>query len=301
MSLQVVDGEPCSSSALAFTLQGHRQRGLPSSRVGSLERLLRRIGETASTLNKRGLLERDQEQQLAKRWHGFADRAAIEILVTSHLGLAAKMARRYRGYGITDADLISEANLGLVTAATRFEANRGARFSTYALWWIRAMILDYILRSSSLVRIGTTKAEKKLFFRLRREMRNYLGQGASLTPQLASVIAQQLAVRPRDVIEMDRRLGGDLSLNALVSKESGEEWQDLLIEHSPTAETLLAEQDESTRKLDALRSAINVLTVRERRVFVSRRLTDPPPRTGAARTRIACFERTGAADRGRRL
>ena len=282
MSFQSADANPRSSNATTFALQEHdkRRRGvLPSPPASSaLERLVKRIGGPVSTVNRHGLLERDQEQHFARRWRDFGDRAAVEALITSHLGLAAKVARRYQRYGLPVADLISEANLGLVVAASRFQADRGSRFSTYALWWIKATIHDYVLRSWSLVRIGTTGAQKKLFFRLRREMRKFAKKGVSLTPQLASVIAEEFAVRPRDVIEMDRRLGGDLSLNVPLSNEGGEEWQDLLVDHSPSPEALVAEHDENAQQADALHAALNVLTERERRVFVARRLTEHPPK-----------------------
>ena len=278
MSFQ--SANPRSNKATAFALQEHRKRrreGQRSPVSGALERLIKRIGGPVSTVNRRGLLERDQEQQLARRWHDLGDRAAVEALVTSHLALAAKVARRYQGYGLPVADLISEANLGLVIAASRFQADRGSRFSTYALWWIKSTIHDYVLRSWSLVRIATTAAQKKLFFRLRRKMRKFGEKGASLTPELASVIAEELAVRPRDVIEMDRRLGGDLSLNVPANNEGREEWQDLLADPSPSPEALVADYDEDAQRADALRAALNVLTERERRVFVARRLTEQPP------------------------
>jgi RNA polymerase sigma-32 factor len=280
MSLQIADADLRSNKATTFALQErhkHRREGLPSPVSSALERLVKRIGGPASTVNQRGLLQQDQEQQLARRWHDLGDRAAIEILVISHLALAAKVARRYQRYGVPVADLISEANLGLVIAALRFKADRGSRFSTYALWWIKASIHNYVLRSWSLVRIGTTSAQKKLFFRLRREMRKFAKEGVSLTPQLAAVIAEELAVRPRDVIEMDRRLGGDLSLNVRASNEWGEEWQDRLVDQSPSPEALVVEHDEHAQRTEALHAALKVLTERERRVFVARRLTEHPP------------------------
>jgi RNA polymerase sigma-32 factor len=151
----------------------------------------------ASAIRRYGLLERGQEQQLARRWHEQGDRRATDVLVTSHLRLAAKVARRYRGYGLPLADIVAEANLGLVIAASRFEPDRGARFSTYALWWIKATIHDYILRSWSLVKIGTTAAQRKLFFRLRQEMQKLAPQRAGLTPEIAATVAERLEVTPR--------------------------------------------------------------------------------------------------------
>lgn len=236
------------------------------------------FGGYASAIKRYGLLERSQEQQLARRWRDQRDRRATDTLVTSHLRLAAKVARNYRGYGLPLADLVAEANLGLVIAASRFEPDRGSRFSTYALWWIKATIHDYILRSWSLVKIGTTTAQRKLFFRLRREMRKLGGEAARLTPKTVATVAENLDVAPRDVIEMDCRLGGDLSLNTLVNSESGSmEWEDTLVDDSPNAETLVAEHDESTRRERALRAGLSVLTERERRVFEARLLTENPP------------------------
>src|SRR6201987_1361292 len=153
--------------------------------------------------SKQALLEPEQERQLARRWHELGDRNATDELVTRHLRFAAKVARGYKGYGLPLADLVAEANLGLVIAASRFQPDHGSRFSTYALWWIKATIHDYILRSWSLVKIGTTGAQRKLFFRLRREMQKLGGQGASLTPETVATVAQNLEVTPRDVIEMD--------------------------------------------------------------------------------------------------
>lgn len=279
MSLQIANVRPRSNKSSAFALdERHRPRGqgLSSPVSSAIERLVKRIGGPASPVNESGLLERDQEQHCARRWHDLGDRAAMEILVTSHLALATKVARRYQRYGVPVDDLIGEANLGLVIAASRFQADRGSRFSTYALWWIKAAINDYVLRSWSLVRIGTTAAQRKLFFRLRREMRKFAEKGASLTPQLAAVVAEELAVRPRDVIEMDGRLRVDLSLNVPTSNEWAEEWQDLLVDHSPSPEALLAADDENAQRTDALHAALNVLTERERRVFVARRLTEHP-------------------------
>jgi RNA polymerase sigma-32 factor len=224
------------------------------------------------------LLERGQEQQLARRWQEQRDQRAANALVTSHLRLAAKVARRYRGYGLPLADIISEANLGLVIAASRFEPGHDSRFSTYALWWIKATIHDYILRSWSLVKIGTTAAQRKLFFRLRREVQKLAKGTSGLTPETVAAVAESLEVSPRDVIEMDRRLAGDLSLNTPISDEGGAvEWSDTLVDEKPDAEAIVAEHDESTQQESALHAALDVLTERERRVFEARRLTEDPP------------------------
>jgi RNA polymerase sigma-32 factor len=231
----------------------------------------------ASAIRRYALLERDQEQQLARRWHEQKDRRATDVLVTSHLRLAAKVARRYGGYGLPLADIVAEANLGLVIAASRFEPDRGARFSTYALWWIKAMIHDYILRSWSLVKIGTTAAQRKLFFRLRQEMQKLAPQRTGLTPEIIATVAARLEVAPHDVIEMDSRLAGDLSLNTRVGDDEGTvEWEAMLVDNAPDAESIVAEQDEGSRRARALGVALAVLTERERRVFEARRLNEPP-------------------------
>jgi RNA polymerase sigma-32 factor len=236
------------------------------------------FGGYTTAINRYKMLERGQEQQLARRWQERRDRRATNALVTSHLRLAAKVARGYRGYGLPLADIVAEANLGLVIAASRFEPDHGSRFSTYALWWIKATIHDYILRSWSLVKIGTTAAQRKLFFRLRREMQKLTGGTTTLSPEAAETIAQTLEVTPHDVIEMDGRLGGDLSLNTPVNSDAGTmEWEDTLVDSAPDAETIVAEYDEATQRQSALRAALAVLTERERRVFVARRLTEDAP------------------------
>ena len=233
----------------------------------------------SAVIGRYQLLEREQEQELARRWQETRDSEAANALVTSHLRLAAKVARTYRGYGLPFADLTAEANLGLVIAASRFEPGRNSRFSTYATWWIKAAIHEYILRSWSLVKIGTTAAQKKLFFRLRGEMRKVNRDGtARLTPDVAEVIAANLEVSARDVIEMDCRLHGDLSLNARVGgDEQSTEWEALLVDEANDAETVLADRDQMERQADALRVALNGLTGRERRVIEARRLAERPP------------------------
>ena len=236
-----------------------------------------RILAYSTAIKRFGLLEAGREQQLARRWQERRDKSATDELVTSHLRLAVKVARGYKGYGLPIADLIAEANLGLVIAASRFEPGRGARFSSYALWWIKATIHEYILRSWSLVKIGTTAAQKKLFFRLRGEMRRLVGELAVLTPEIAQVIADKLEVTARDVVEMDGRLGGDVSLNSRVGDDDrSAEWETLLIDGSPNVEEIVAERDEAGRRSTALRAALEILTERERRVFEARRLAEIP-------------------------
>ena len=177
------------------------------------------------------LLERDREYALAKRWREHRDHEAANQLVTSHLRLAAKIAMRYRGYGLPMVEIISEGNVGLMQALNRFEPERGFRFATYAMWWIRASIQDYILRSWSLVKIGTTAAQRKLFFRLRQEMQKLAPQRAGLTPEIVATVAERLEVAPRDVIDMDSRLAGDLSLNTRAGDGEGTvEWEAMLVD-----------------------------------------------------------------------
>lgn len=232
----------------------------------------------AMSIKRYELLERDQEQQLARRWQETRDERAANALVTSHLRIAARVARGYKGYGLPLVDLIAEANLGLVIAASRFEPDRGARFSTYAVPWIKATIHAYILRSWSLVKIGTTAAQKKLFFRLRGEMRKATGGAmARLTPEVATIIADRLEVTAREVMEMESRLNGDMSLNARVGgEENGAEWETLLVDDAVDAETILADREQTDNRSSALRAALGALTARERHVLESRRLADRP-------------------------
>jgi RNA polymerase sigma-32 factor len=232
----------------------------------------------SAAIKRYELLEPGHEQQLARRWQETRDRGAVNALVTSHLRLAAKVARGYKGYGLPLADVIAEANLGLVIAASRFEPGRGARFSTYAVWWIKASVHEYILRSWSLVRIGTTAAQKKLFFKLRSEMRKAAGGAmAALTPDVAETIAERLDVTAREVIEMDSRLNGDMSLNARVGDdEQGTEWEALLVDQAIDAETVLADHEQTERRTNALRVALGMLTARERHILEARRLAECP-------------------------
>jgi RNA polymerase sigma-32 factor len=225
------------------------------------------------------LLERDQEYELAKRWREHGDRDAAHQLVTSHLRLAAKIAMGYRGYGLPISEIISEGNVGLMQALNRFDPEKGFRFATYAMWWIRASIQDYILRSWSLVKIGTTANQKKLFFKLRSAKRKIsaLDSGGDLHPDQVTLIAKNLNVTERDVVDMNRRLAGDTSLNAPIHDdgEAGER-QTYLVDQSPSPEALIVEQDETDRRHRALVGAIDVLNDRERRIFEARHLVDEP-------------------------
>jgi RNA polymerase sigma-32 factor len=232
-----------------------------------------------SDIRRFAMLEKTREFELAKRWREFGDRAAADELVTSHLRLAAKIAMGYCGYGLPVSEIISEGNIGLMQALNRFEPEKGFRFATYAMWWIRASIQDYILRSWSLVKIGTTARQKRLFFKLRSAKSKIAAfESGDLHPDQVASIARSLDVSDQDVIDMNRRLGGDNSLNAPI-RDNGEpgQWQDNLIDQSPSPEDLLVEQDETDRQRKALIAAIDVLDGRERSIFEARLLADEPP------------------------
>jgi RNA polymerase sigma-32 factor len=224
------------------------------------------------------MLEKEQEYELAKRWRERGDRDAADQLVTSHLRLAAKVAMGYRGYGLPVSEIISEGNVGLMQALNRFEPEKGFRFATYAIWWIRASIQDYILRSWSLVKIGTTASQKKLFFKLRSAKSKIAAfESGDLRPDQVALIAKNLDVTDQDVVDMNRRLGGDKSINAPLH-EDGEtgEWQDHLVDQSPSPEAIVVEQDDKEHQHNALIAAIDVLDDRERRIFEARHLVDEP-------------------------
>jgi RNA polymerase sigma-32 factor len=231
-----------------------------------------------SDIGRFAMLERDQEYSLAKRWREHGDRDAANQLVTSHLRLAAKVAMGYRGYGLPVSEIISEGNVGLMQALNRFEPEKGFRFATYAIWWIRASIQDYILRSWSLVKIGTTVNQKRLFFKLRSAKSKIAAfESGDLRPDQVALIAKDLDVTDQDVVDMNRRLGGDKSINAPL-REDGEtgEWQDHLVDQSPSPEAIVVEQDENDHRHQALIAAIDVLDDRERRIFEARHLADEP-------------------------
>ena len=231
-----------------------------------------------SDIRRFAMLERNQEYQLAKRWREHGDRDAANQLVTSHLRLAVKIAMGYRGYGLPVSEIIAEGNVGLMQALNRFEPEKGFRFATYAMWWIRACIQDYILRSWSLVKIGTTTNQKRLFFKLRSAKSKIAAlESGDLHPDQVALIAKNLDVTNQDVVDMNRRLGGDKSINAPMHNdgETGE-WQDRLVDQSPSPEVIVVEQDEKDRRLKALVAAIDVLNDRERRIFEARRLVDEP-------------------------
>ena len=224
------------------------------------------------------MLEPQDEYMLAKRWREHGDRDAAHKLVTSHLRLVAKIAMGYRGYGLPISEVVSEGNVGLMQAVKRFEPDKGFRLATYAMWWIKAAIQEYILRSWSLVKMGTTANQKKLFFNLRKAKSRIsaLDEG-DLRPDQVKLIAKRLGVGEQDVIDMNRRLGGDASLNTPI-REDGDsgEWQDWLVDDHASQEATLAETEELDNRKKALSDALSVLNDRERRIFQARRLADEP-------------------------
>jgi RNA polymerase sigma-32 factor len=225
------------------------------------------------------MLRPDEEFMLAKRWREHNDTDAAHRLVTSHLRLVAKIAMGYRGYGLPIGEVISEGNVGLMQAVKRFEPDKGFRLATYAMWWIKAAIQEYILRSWSLVKMGTTANQKKLFFNLRKAKSQIsaLSEG-DLRPDQVKTIATRLGVHEQEVIEMNRRLGGDSSLNTPLRAdgEGDGEWQDWLVDDRPSQELIVEEEEETAYRHDALIGALSVLNDRERRIFEARRLRDEP-------------------------
>ncbi len=224
------------------------------------------------------MLEPQEEYMLAKSWREHGDRTAAHRLVTSHLRLVAKIAMGYRGYGLPISEVISEGNVGLMQAVKRFEPEKGFRLATYAMWWIKAAIQEYILRSWSLVKMGTTANQKKLFFNLRKAKSKISAlEEGDLRPEQVQIIAKRLGVTEQDVVEMNRRLGGDVSLNAPI-REDGDsgEWQDWLVDESSSQEARLVASEESDNRRKALGEALDVLNERERRIFEARRLVDEP-------------------------
>ena len=228
-------------------------------------------------IRKFPMLQPEQEYMLAKRWREHEDPDAAHQLVTSHLRLVAKIAMGYRGYGLPIGEVVSEGNVGLMQAVKRFEPDKGFRLATYAMWWIRASIQEYILRSWSLVKMGTTASQKKLFFNLRKAKSQISAlEDGDLRPDQVDIIATKLGVSKQDVIDMNRRMSGDASLNAPLREEGEGEWQDWLVDGSSSQEKILADREESDNRLGALRSALTVLNDRERRIFEARRLSDDP-------------------------
>src|SRR5271156_880169 len=231
-----------------------------------------------SDIRKFPLLEPQQEFMLAKRWREHGDSKAAHQLVTSHLRLVAKIAMGYRGYGLPVAELISEGNVGMMQAVKRFDPDRGFRLATYAMWWIRAAIQEYILHSTSIVKMGTTAAQKKLFFNL-RQLKGRLEQfeAGDLSPESVATIAAELGVPEKDVVEMTRRMSAaDGSLNVTLTEDGEAEWIDRLVDEGPSQEALLAEADEMAQRRKLLGEVMARLNAREREILVERRLRDEP-------------------------
>jgi RNA polymerase sigma-32 factor len=223
------------------------------------------------------MLQPDEEYMLAKRWKEHADAKAAQKLITSHLRLVAKIAMGYRGYGLPIGEVISEGNVGLMQAVKKFEPDKGFRLATYAMWWIKASIQEFVLRSWSLVKMGTTANQKKLFFNLRKVKSQIEAlEDGDLRPDQVKLIAKKLGVTEEDVVSMNRRLGGDTSLNAHLRDDSEGEWQDWLVDESDNQEEMLAQSEEASMRHGLLQEAMEKLTDRERRVFEARRLQDDP-------------------------
>ncbi len=254
-------------------------------------------------IRKFPMLEPQEEYMLGKRWREHDDSDAAHKLITSHLRLVAKIAMGYRGYGLPIGEVISEGNVGLMQAVKRFEPDKGFRLATYAMWWIRASIQEYILRSWSLVKLGTTAAQKRLFFNLRKAKSQISAlEEGDLRPEHLKSIATRFGVSEKEVIDMNRRLGGDASLNAQIraENESGE-WQDWLVDEKSDQETLLAETEEFDNRKRALGQALDVLNDRERRIFEARRLSEKPGHARGAGGGVRRLARARSPDRGARV
>jgi RNA polymerase sigma-32 factor len=256
------------------------------------------LAKYLAEIRKFPILRPEQEMAYARHWREHGDREAAYHLVTSHLRLVAKIAMRYRGYGLPIADIISEGNLGLMHAVKRFEPQRGFRLATYAMWWIKATIQEYILRSWSLVKIGASTAQKKLFFKLRRAKAEISAlEDGDLRPEHAKLIAGRLGVKESEVIEMNRRLAGDISLNAPLNGDPESDRLNNLVEPTPSQEAVHADQQEADQKRATLTAALAVLNPRERGILEARWLSEEPAkleqlaaRYGVSRERIRQIE-----------
>jgi len=262
-----------AASKKDVSYSGNMSLSVPLSPEQGLNRYLAEV-------RKFPMLEKDEEFMLAKRWVEHQDSHAAERMVTSHLRLVAKIAMGYRGYGLPIGEVISEGNVGLMQAVKKFDPDKGFRLSTYAMWWIRAAIQEYVLRSWSLVKMGTTAAQKKLFFNLRRlkgEMKAI--EDGDLTPDHIKKIATKLGVKEEEVTSMNRRMshGGDASLNVTIGGEDGSaEWQDWLEDDTVSQETSLGESQEYDSRMELLRDAMAELNEREQDIIAKRRLSDTP-------------------------
>jgi RNA polymerase sigma-32 factor len=260
-------------------------------------------------IRKFPILTQEEETAFARRWRDHGDREAAYRLVTSHLRLVAKIAMRYRGYGLPIADIVSEGNVGLMQAVRRFDPERGVRLCTYAMWWIKATIQEYVLRSWSMVKISANSTQKKLFFKLRRAKSAISAlEDGDLRPDQVKTIASRLDVPEREVVDMDRRLRGDLSLNLHPnSSAEGGDALERLVDPSPTHDIQISEDEELTRRRQALKAAIQALNPREKHIFTARQLSEAPPKLetlaaeyGISRERVRqielrCFEKVKAA------
>lgn len=250
-------------------------------------------------IRKYPMLEPNEEFMLAKSYAEHEDAGSAKRLITSHLRLVAKIAMGYRGYGLPISEVISEGNVGLMHAVKRFDADKGFRLATYAMWWIRASIQEYVLRSWSLVKIGTTAAQKRLFFNLRKVKSQIAAiDDGALHPDQISQIATRLKVTEAEVVSMNQRLTGDASLNAPMRSDEGtSEWQDWLIDESPSQETMLGESQEYKDRMSMVNNAMEVLNEREKAIFQARRLAEDPQtleqlaqKYGVSRERIRQIE-----------
>ena len=259
-------------------------------------------------IRKFPILTQEEETAFARRWRDHGDREAAYRLVTSHLRLVAKIAMRYRGYGLPIADIVSEGNVGLMQAVRRFDPERGIRLCTYAMWWIKATIQEYVLRSWSMVKISANSTQKKLFFKLRRAKSAISAlEDGDLRPDQVKTIASRLDVPEREVVNMDRRLRGDLSLNLHPNNAEGGDALERLIDPSPAHDIQIAEDEELTRRRQALKAAVQALNPREKHIFTARQLSEDPPKLetlaaeyGISRERVRqielrCFEKVKAA------
>lgn len=228
-------------------------------------------------IQKFPMLDADEEYMLAKRWTEYTDYDAAHTLVTSHLRLVAKIASGYRGYGLPMSELIAEGNIGLMQAVKKFEPDKGFRLSTYAMWWIRASIQEFVLRSWSLVKMGSSAAQKKLFFNLKkmRKRLKHIDDGKALTPDEIRTIASELDVNEQDVIDMDERmLASDKQLNARIGHDGDAEWGDMLADPSESHEEILADDQETRMKKKLMMQALNSLSEREKEIIVARRMNE---------------------------
>jgi RNA polymerase sigma-32 factor len=259
-----------------------KERVMPRTPISAVIANDSSLGKYLESIRNQPMLEPQQEFMLATRWREHGDREAAHRLVVSHLPLVIKIALRYRGYGLPISEIISEGNVGLMQAVKRYDPKRGFRLTTYAIWWIKAEIQQYILRSWSLVKMGTTTSQRKLFFNLRKVKGQIsaLDEG-DMRPEQVRVVAERLGVNEQDVIDMNRRLSGDISLNTPVHEDGkSEEWMDWLVDPSTTQDGQFAEREESENQHKMLSQALGALRDRERWVFEKRRLADEPATLG---------------------